>query len=309
MNNMSNHSLLLPKCFVIFGPHIISEENNIALTVVYALIIPFTIISNILLITGVIKTKKNTLTPTQKLFILLSVCDLTVGVIQLPLQIYFLRISGDISCTQTALRAFWSVFPICLSGTNIFLISVDRYILMVHNRWYKTYFTTKVLIACIVTEIIICTLWAVWYLLLSLQTNTKKFSVLFICLAVYEAFVLCTAVFLNIALLNNVQAATRASSVKHKKDLKLSHTIMLIAVTLLLSYTPSVCSLLVTAFFYLYSTNQSSLRSIAIMLIWTLVPPAINAGLNASIYILRNQRIKKLFKIKLFTIDEGEDSL
>ena len=68
------------------------EDPNlqILLTVLYSCLIPLIICANLLLIIGIIKIKRIKFTLNQILFLILSLSDLIIGVVQLPFLIYLL---------------------------------------------------------------------------------------------------------------------------------------------------------------------------------------------------------------------------
>ena len=65
-----------------------SNLGNQLLNVVYAILIPLIITTNVIF--GIIKLKRNKFTSSQILFLTLFSSDLTFGVVQLPTQIYIL---------------------------------------------------------------------------------------------------------------------------------------------------------------------------------------------------------------------------
>ena len=62
--------------------------RNQLLNVVYAILIPLIITTNVIF--GIIKLKRNKFTSSQILFLTLFSSDLTFGEVQLPIQIYIL---------------------------------------------------------------------------------------------------------------------------------------------------------------------------------------------------------------------------
>ena len=72
---------------------ITNDENGTKnkLIEIYAGLIPLIVSVNLLLIFGIIKTKRNKFTSSQILFLALFMSDLTFGVAQLPIQIYLLQ--------------------------------------------------------------------------------------------------------------------------------------------------------------------------------------------------------------------------
>ena len=90
MNNTSQElSNRFAKCFTYFRT---KDENvrNTLLTVTYVCTTPLNIGANLLLIFGIIKTKRNKLNASQILFLTLFLSDLAVGVAQLPMTLYLM---------------------------------------------------------------------------------------------------------------------------------------------------------------------------------------------------------------------------
>ena len=62
--------------------------RNAVPAVICTSLIPVIVGANLLLILGIIKTKETKFTSSQILFIILFLSDMTIGVVQLPVQIY-----------------------------------------------------------------------------------------------------------------------------------------------------------------------------------------------------------------------------
>lgn len=279
-----------------FSPNIITDNNGLLLTIIYASLMPLIIATNLLLIIGIIKTKRKKFTTSQILFIILSMSDLSLGTIQLPLQIYLLTRAEKITCLQTQIRAFWNGFPISLSGFTILLISIDRYISVVKTKHYRKIITNKTLILAIALEASVAALWSIWYTIISKERDVKRSAVFFISLSIYEGIILSIGILLNLGLMRNVQFKLRNTSIRQKTDARLTVTIRMIAITLVISYLPSIVCFNVAAYTYLFSKDLKLIHDVSIVLIWSLVPAQLNAALNAMIYLLRNRDIKKYFK-------------
>ena len=99
------------------------------LTLIHSSLMPQIIIANLLLIFGIVQTKMTTrFTSSQVLFIVLFVDDLTIGVVQLPMQIYNTWKSQDPQCFGIQLRAFSCILPVCMSCSRLFLLSREHYL-------------------------------------------------------------------------------------------------------------------------------------------------------------------------------------
>ena len=148
-----------PRCFTLISRSKDSNMRNELSTVIYAILIPLIICTNMLVILGLIKTKRSKFVSSQILFLTLFMSDLTFGVIQLPTQIYILWKSGDPTCFEIKLGAFSMIFAMCMSGNIMCLISVDRYINIVHRKYYKKT-SKKTLAIYIILVVLISFMWA-----------------------------------------------------------------------------------------------------------------------------------------------------
>ena len=93
--------------------------------------IPLIISANLLLIFRIFKTKRNKLSSSQILF-LVFLNDFIFGVFHLPTEIYF---KWKSNCFETELAKFCSKFPKWMPVSNLFVISIDLYMSVVHNRF------------------------------------------------------------------------------------------------------------------------------------------------------------------------------
>ena len=66
------------------------RKTKLPFTIIYTVLIPFIVATNILAIVGIIKTKRNKFTVSQILFIVLFLNDLSFGAIKLPVQIFLI---------------------------------------------------------------------------------------------------------------------------------------------------------------------------------------------------------------------------
>ena len=103
---MNNTKLCkLWRCVLSFLPEDLSVK--VLLTVLYSYLIPIIICANLLLIIGIIKTKRNKFTSSQILFSILFLIDLTfgeVGWVQLPVKTMATSISCLISIRKELQR-------------------------------------------------------------------------------------------------------------------------------------------------------------------------------------------------------------
>ena len=216
MNNNTQYRPV-PKCITTFGNRLTSAIN-ISLTSFDAMVIPFIIAANLLSMIGIIKTKRVKFLPSQILFILLFLSDLTFGLLQIPLQIYLLWKKGKPTCIEIQIRAFSIIFPLCVSGTNLFMISVDRYMYVAHDIFYKKIVSNKILSLVIFLILAVSFIWAIMDIVLANTLDIKRLAQYLVALSAYEGTILVLIVFFNIfklnAALNSVVYITRNVRIK-----------------------------------------------------------------------------------------------
>ena len=118
------------------------------------------------------------------------------------------------------------VFPICISDTLLCVISVDRYIYVVHNNYYRRTVTKPFLTITSVWVIffgdLITSVWAAFDVLFRARLDTTKVAKLCFAMTVYMRIMLAISVTLCAALLRKVKQATKKSSLhqgfKFNKD-------------------------------------------------------------------------------------------
>ena len=108
--------------------------------------------------------------------------DLTVGVVQIPSKIYLSWKSSAPTCFEIQLNSLPMTFPICMSGTLLCVISIDCYINIVHNRYYKIIITKKSLTITSILVILIFFIWGTFEAQFAAESNTKKLAKTFIAL-------------------------------------------------------------------------------------------------------------------------------
>ena len=255
------------------------DARTIIITVIHASLIPLIISANLLLIFGLIKTRRNNFTPSQILFLTLFLSDLKFGLVQLPLQIYVNWNFYDATYFERSASSFFLILPICLSGAILSVISIDRYIIVVHNKYYRRIVTKKSLSVTIALAILVSVIWAI--VIAFDKVKTKRIC---IALSAYTGEVLAIGVVFNVALLKNVKQKTKNSSLQQTLDSSLTKTVSLILATLVVAYMLLMIGLITT-----------SCRSIDFAFAFTLIPSQVNAVLNSVIYFARNSRIRRYY--------------
>lgn len=266
-----------------------SEVKRPLFTGIYASLTPLIIGANVLLIIGIIKIRQNKFSSSQILFLSLFFSDLSFGVVQIPYQIYLMWKSGDPTCPEIQLGIFSTAFPISMSGNILCVITIDRYINVVHKKYHKRIVTNKSLGVTIIFMILLSLTWAA-----STALFQREF-VLFLLTAV-EGAVVISCIYCNIALLMNVRLKTKNSSVKQTGlNTKLTKTIILIVAVMIITYVPLFVTLNIFKDAVANSTELNQILKVGIVLYWTMIPSQINAVFNSVVYLARNNRIKRYF--------------
>ena len=191
------------QCILLFRTK--DKTKRIQATAVYGSLIPLIIGANLLLIIGIIKIKGSKFTQSQILFSTLFVSDLTFGVVQIPSMIYFLWKSSEPTCFEVKLSVFSASFPMYMSFNMLRVISIERYIYVVHNGFYRRAVTKKLLAIVIICLILISFIWATTDAHLRAKFDTNAIAKTYIAVTAYSGTVLSISIVFNVALLTNVK--------------------------------------------------------------------------------------------------------
>ena len=209
LNNTIRIPNRLSKCILLFR----TKDANIRnlLTAVYGSLIPLTIGANLLKIAS------------QILFLTLFVSDLPFGMVQIPSKIYLLWESSEPTCFEVQLSAFSMPFPMCMSFNLLCAISIERYIYIVHNRFYKRTVTKKLLAIAIISLILRSFIWATTDAHLRAKLDIVKLAKTYITLSAYSGTVLAIGVVFNVALLRNIKRKTQKSLAQYILDSRIDN--------------------------------------------------------------------------------------
>ena len=295
MNNITyQFPLRKPKCFTFTRTRqagVIGEP----LFLIYTSLIPLIIGANLLSIFGIIKTKRRNFTSSQILFLTLFLSDITIGVVQIPIQIYVKWGSSNPSCFQTQVNAFLRAFPVSMSGTILCVISIDRYINVVYNAFHKRIVTNKLLAIILILVALISVMWSTLDAQLKTETRIIKAAYFYIALSAYTGTILATGVVFNVVLLRNVKKKTQHSSLQQALDARFTNTIAIIVFVMVTAYLPLLIAFSYAAYALNYPTDKKSIRKKGTQVLWTMISPQINAVLNSVIYVARNSRMKRYY--------------
>ena len=199
------------KCFTFCSMKDESLEN-LLLSTTYGNIMPFIIGANFLLIFGIIRTKQNKFTPSQVLFLTLFSSYLAVGVVRLPMGPYLIWKPSYPTSFEIQLVKFSIVLPVCMSGTVLGTISIERYINVVYNKYHKNLVTNKLLAIAIFMVTLISTMWALINVLYHTDQEKTTVAKVYISTSIYAGTILAIAVILNMSLLGNIKQRIQKST-------------------------------------------------------------------------------------------------
>ena len=297
---MNNSTQELPKrflqCFSLYRTDD-GYFRDTSLTVIHASMIPLIIGANLLLIFGIIKLKRNKFTSSQILFLTLFLSDLTIAVIQLPILLYIAWKRNLKTCFEIQMGFFAYIFPVCMSGTILDAISLDRYISVVHNKHHKRVVTNKSLAVTIILAILVSSMWPI---IINRDLDITKLAKVCIAMSAYAGALLAIGAILNIALLRNIKQISQNSSIHKPLDSNLTRTITIILAAQVVTYLPVLIILNIAAYMLNNSTGNEVASKSGKNFLWTTILPQINAVANSLIYFTRNSRMRRYY-YKLFT--------
>ena len=294
MNNTTDRHPLCLLLLLEINPHV----RNLV-TVLHACLVLLIVGANSVLIFGIIKTKRNKFTSSQILFLTLFSYDLTFGVVQIPVETHLLWKKH--SNSDNVVGSFSIIYQTCISGTILSAIGIDRYIRVVHYKYYKRIITNKSLTVTITLTILIPIVFAIVVVRELMQSK-----IFFIAMSTYTGAVLAVVIVLNVALLKHVTKKTKGTSVPQRINSSLTKTVTLILASMVVAYLPLMINLTIIPFLSIHSTkNKESISTACHTLFWTLIQPQINAVLNSVIYFSRNSRVKHYFYKLLISGNES----
>ena len=178
-------------------------------------------------------------------------------------------------------------FPICMPFNLLCVISIERYIYVVHNGLYTRTVTKKLLAIVIVCLILISFIWVTTDAHMRAKLDTVKLAKTYIALSAYSGTILAIAIVFNVALLRNVKRKMRKSSVQHTLDSSLTKTIGLIIGIMVAAYLPAIIAINITAYAYISSADKFFIKERGSALLWALMPSQFNAVLNSVVYMYK----------------------
>ena len=152
---------------------------------------------------------------------------MTIGIIQVPMGIYIFLKKNTRTCFELQLNRFLVTFPIIMSGSLLYVISIDRYINVMSNTCYKRIVTKKLLPVTIGFVIVTSFIWATFEALL-VGVDKRKLGKCYIALVTYCDTLIVIGIIINVTLLTNVKKKTENSTTRQSIGKRLTKTIAII---------------------------------------------------------------------------------
>ena len=253
----------------------------------------YAVVLNIIAFLGTWKIHKRHMTRTAKLLLSLFAINLLVAFAVILLSVYqfmddFLQ-SWYFSAHLSTL-----VFLILWSSTNILLVTVDRYLLVIRGKcylfWKRNFLVVVVLTTCIILGFSIS-----FYF--GLKTCTYQLTV--VNLAVFSAILLVNLIVCfvtNIAMMKYVRRNMSCiGSSRPKMKNKVAKTVCAMAISAGLCQVLLV--LLLTFFTVSFATESSATKYGNVVVTCFIIIVLFKCGTFPLIYIIRNTRIRRSFSV------------
>lgn len=291
-------------CNVLKAVYSLPGVDKIILTLVYALTGVTIIVTNVMVIYGLVKTKqiKNR---SNKLFIILSISDIVIGCLTVPAQIAKLI---SLNCVLVPALQLFSMFPALFSYSLTVLIAIDRYILVKHTSVYQKHITKNKMNIVVLFIFLSNVAASLWYGFgVELTPNVFLGDKTYILLCIYEVLTAILTSVLYIKLLffvkkkaKTIEIARHSNSNKSKRsDSRVTKTIAYIFVSLICCYFTHAFALLYVIANVDEHFNKIVLRNI---LAWSFLAVTSNSAINAIIFLIRNQKIKEHYEVIFRTV-------
>ncbi|XP_047140214.1 uncharacterized protein LOC124815500 isoform X1 [Hydra vulgaris] len=273
---------------------------------VHWLMIFLIFIPNFTLIAALYASSKGTLLYQEKLVMLLSAVDLTVAVVQTPLKILITTYLDNMKCFQVAIAAFWHLFPTMFSCCVVVVISVERYLTIVHNnKWHGIQIKNIHLTFVVFLFFTISIALSLWFAISIATSSYENFPYIYSSIGSVTFFYLIFVTFTNISLLTGTKEIMRSCDINIQRnkmlEKQLNKTIAMISVTLVVLYLPTVVAMLILV--AALKTGNDLIENISIILMsWSLLLCQANSMINSVIYILRCRKIKNYFLYKISNV-------
>ena len=267
------------------------EYDIILLAVFYYIIAVVTVIANGLLLYKLLKKKQKR--RTDKLFTILSLSDICVGLVSVPVtSLPFFITDFEILCKLSPSLIFFFYFPYIFSWTMVIIISVDRALMVTGSRMYQKFVTMTVLYFVIafllVTDILSVTFMSLYLDALEFSNKLLQFTFLFI-----ESFFIFSTVISYLYLLYFVKSKSKKMRpfrhTLNQYEKRLTVKVIVIFICLVIFTMPQFIGIIFT--FYFDVESPTIKRNIVY---WKAIILYSNSSLNAIILLIDFHRSKRI---------------
>ncbi|XP_028413379.1 sphingosine 1-phosphate receptor 2-like [Dendronephthya gigantea] len=274
--------------------------NQIIAIVFNAVLIVPTILLNGVAVVTILKCNQLKSKPCYFIILLQSVNDLAVGVLGLPSFIYFLStgIGAASNCIIATLAWRSTLIPMAISVFTLLVMTMERYIAILHPYAYVTQMTKRRLL------IFVCTSVAIGFTASVLSFAFNRFLKMYVLAQISIVFIFIgfayTRIFLIIRKLKRSEArpqvAFSAENMTRKKlflqEIKQAKSCFIVVLTLILSYLP-------TAIFIPFSLNvdNNKIQYLANKT-WSVSFGLCNSSFNSIVFFWTKTLLRKeIFKL------------
>ena len=237
--------------------------------------------------------KKKQKRRTDKLFTILSLSDICVGLVSVPVtSLPFFITDFEILCKLSPSLIFFFYFPYIFSWTMVIIISVDRALMVTGSRMYQKFDTMKVLYFIIafllVKDILSVTFMSLYLDALEFSNKLLQFTFLFI-----ESFFIFSTVISYLYLLYFVKSKSKKMRpfrhTLNQYEKRLTVKVIVIFICLVIFTMPQFIGIIFT--FYFDVESPTIKRNIVY---WKAIILYSNSSLNAIILLIDFHRPKRI---------------
>ena len=285
----------------------LSDTHLTLLVSAYSISSAVIFLTNVFAVYGLVKTKQF-VTYSQKLLVILNICDSAVGILALPSMILtFTKFSHNPDCEYGYFAQFVGSFFVHLSACLIAIISMDRFL---HMRWLNRYYLymTSVKMTCSVAfAMLLSAFISVGKIIAAEYKFVFEFHVV---VSLTEILCTMTIFIVYVLTLNAVREQVRdisnlsqSSTAFPRIDNKMALTVFLILTTTLICYIPVIVAELAYGY-SVFIREQRPSALLSALILWFVLLTCLNSGFNAFILLSRNRPIKSSLWRKLCKEDE-----
>ena len=230
----------------------------------------------------------------NKMFILLSLSDVIVGIFTIPftMLLFYTEMSEDIYCQLLPVIIYAIFTPVNFSWTTTVVIAIDRFFHVINNRIYLNYMTDKVIYFVLCFNFIIANLLSLWNILtVKYPQKILGINPFTIALTTLEIIFILVTAFLYIYLLHYVRRKSRmmkgsSYSISTQKSIKnrITKTTAYIFMCLVTCNVTQLVGII-----YVILSNRKSNVITRNIIFWTALALYLNSFFNAVILIIRSR--------------------